>query len=47
MTNALGDNHKNVMIEMKLCVNQRLYEKGYITAEMYEKAKSLIIRSGG
>ena len=31
--------------EIKLLVNQRLYDKGYITSEMYSKAKSLILKS--
>ena len=31
--------------ELKLLVNQRLYEKGHITEEMYIRAKELIIKS--
>ena len=32
-------------IELKLLVNQRLYEKAHITEEMYIRAKELIIKS--
>ena len=31
--------------EIKLLVNQRLFDKGLITEEMYMKAKSLILKS--
>ncbi len=31
--------------ELKLLINQRLYDKGCITAEMYTKAKSLILKT--
>lgn len=35
---------KLVLIEVKLHVNQRLFEQGYITEEMYTKAKEIILR---
>jgi hypothetical protein len=35
---------KHVIIEVKLHVNQRLFEQGYITEEMYTKAKEIILR---
>lgn len=31
--------------ELKLLINQRLYDKGCITAEMYTKAKSMILKT--
>ena len=31
-------------IEIKLCINHKLFEQGYITEEMYTKAKELIIK---
>jgi len=33
-----------VMIEIKLCVNRRLRERGTITEEMYDRAKELILK---
>jgi len=36
-TNAL-------VAEIKLSVNRRLFEQGYITEEMYSKAKEVIIK---
>ena len=33
------------LIEVKLSINHKLFEKGYITEEMYTKAKELIIKS--
>jgi len=33
------------LIEIKLSVNQNLYNQGAITEEMYTKAKELIIKS--
>ena len=33
------------IIEVKLSINHSLFEKGYITEEMYTKAKELIIKS--
>jgi len=39
------NNAMNVLIvEVKLSVNRRLFEQGYITEEMYNKAKELIIK---
>ncbi len=35
---------KLVIIEVKLHVNQRLFEQGYITEEMYTKAKEIILK---
>lgn len=32
------------LVEVKLSVNHKLFEKGYITEEMYVKAKELIIK---
>lgn len=32
-------------LELMLLVNERLYEKGSITDEMYIKAKALILKS--
>jgi hypothetical protein len=37
---------KNVIIEVKLHINQRLFEQGYITEEMYIKAKEIILKEG-
>ena len=34
---------KSLLVETKLSVNHKLFEKGYITEEMYVKAKELII----
>jgi hypothetical protein len=39
------DKLKDIEIEIKLHINQRLYEKGLITAEMYTEAKNYIITS--
>lgn len=36
---------KLVIIEVKLHVNQRLFEQGFITEEMYTKAKEIILKS--
>jgi len=33
-----------VVIEIKLFVNQRLYNKGAITQEMYTRAKEMILK---
>ena len=33
------------LIEVKLSINHTLFEKGYITEEIYTKAKELIIKS--
>jgi len=35
---------KLVIIEVKLHVNQSLFEQAYITEEMYTKAKELILK---
>lgn len=35
---------KSLLIEIKLSINHNLFEKGYITEEMYTKAKELIIK---
>ena len=37
---------KLVTIEIKLYINQRLYEKGALTEELYMRAKELILRDG-
>ena len=34
---------KKLEIEIKLNINKKLYEKGHITEEMYNKAKQMII----
>ena len=40
------DNAMNsFLIEVKLSINHKLFENGYITEEMYTKAKELIIKS--
>ena len=39
------DKLKNVEIEIKLHINQRLYEKELITEEMYTEAKNYILTS--
>lgn len=36
---------KEAIVEIKLHVNRKLYEKGAITEEMYVKAKDLILKS--
>ena len=36
----------NAVVEIKLFINRRLYEKKAITEEMYTKAKELIIKEG-
>ena len=36
---------KKLEIELKLHINKKLFEKGYITEEMYIKAKQIIITS--
>ena len=33
------------IIEVKLSINHSLFEKGYITEEMYTKAKEMIVKS--
>ena len=38
---------KLAIIEIKLHVNQQLYQKGALTEEMYTKAKELILKDGG
>ena len=34
-----------IVVEIKLHVNQKLYNKGVITEEMYARAKELILKS--
>jgi hypothetical protein len=36
---------KLVIAEVKIHVNRRLFEQGYITEEMYTKAKEIILRN--
>lgn len=38
-------NMEAFILEVKLSINHSLFEKGYITEEMYTKAKELIIKS--
>jgi len=33
-----------LLTEIKLSVNNRLYEQGYITEEMYSRAREIIVR---
>ncbi|MCL2069320.1 MAG: hypothetical protein FWH00_05400 [Oscillospiraceae bacterium] len=33
-----------LVIEIKLSINRRLFEQGYITEEMHSKAKEIIIK---
>jgi len=35
---------KSVITELKLSVNQKLYQKGLLTDEMYTRAKELILK---
>lgn len=35
---------KLTIIEIKLSVNRKLYQKGVLTEEMYTKAKELILK---
>ena len=35
------------IIEIKLCINQRLFTKGALTEEMYTRAKDLIMKDDG
>ncbi len=43
--NALNERYKVFEMSIKLHINQKLYEKGCITTEMYTKAKELIYKS--
>ena len=36
---------KSFLIEIKLSINHKLFVNGYITEEMYTKAKEIIIKS--
>ena len=36
---------KLFLIEVKLHINTKLYEKGFLTEEMYIRAKELIVKS--
>ena len=38
------DKMNTFLMEIKLSVNHRLFEKGYITEEMYVRAKEYIIK---
>lgn len=35
---------QQLLVEIKLNINQKLYKKGAITEEMYTKAKDIILR---
>jgi len=37
---------KATTTEIKLHINRKLYEKGYITEEMYTKAQEMILKEG-
>ena len=39
------DAQKRFLIEVKLHINTKLYEKGFLTEEMYMRAKELIVKS--
>ena len=41
-----GDNYvtESILLETKLLINQRLYDKGAITEEMYTRAKEIFIK---
>ncbi len=43
--NNTKENIDIAIIEIKLAVNKNLYEKGFITEEMYTKAKEMILKS--
>ena len=43
-TKVKNDAMNALVAEIKLSVNHRLYEQGYITEEMYSKAKEIIIK---
>ncbi len=44
----MTDEQKKVMdeyeIQVKLHINERLYDKGFISQELYDKAKRMIIK---
>ena len=45
MDNKMNNPAMNaLLVEIKLSINRRLFEKGYITEEMYIKAKEIIIK---
>lgn len=41
------DKAEALRIEIKLSVNTRLWQKGYISEELYQKAKELIQKTAG
>ena len=41
---AENDAMNALVVEIKLSINHRLFEQGYITEEMYYKAKEIIIK---
>lgn len=41
--NSNSEAIKNLEQQIKLHINNNLYEKGFITKEMYEKAKNIIL----
>ena len=41
----INTNIAKTIIEIKLTVNKRLYEKGAITEDMYRKATDMILKS--
>lgn len=42
MKRTMEDKTQALLIEIKLSVNTRLWQKGYISEEVYQKAKELI-----
>lgn len=46
MTLAISDEkRREIDMEVKLHINKQLFEKGYITEEMYQKANDMILKS--
>lgn len=45
MTIIIDDaKRREINIEVKLHINQKLFEKGFITEEMYQTAKAIILK---
>lgn len=46
MTLAISDEkRREIDMEVKLHINKNIFEKGYITEEMYQKANDVILKS--
>lgn len=39
-----NEKRREIDMEVKLHINKRLFEKGYITEEMYQKANEIILK---